>query len=148
MKADDYRRLIENTHQLLKNIANPDKKEKADGWVIKEIVGHLVDSCSNNHQRLARFVPGGNLIFPGYQQEEFVKRADYMHFDYLELVALWYHYNKLLMHIFERVAPDVAMNSTITIGENQPVSIAELLRDYFVHLEKHVSQIKRISDAG
>jgi hypothetical protein len=38
-------------------------KQKPDAWSIKEIVGHLIDSAANNHQRLVRAQQGSELVF-------------------------------------------------------------------------------------
>jgi hypothetical protein len=35
-------------------------------WSVKEIVGHLVDSASNNHQRFVRLQVADGLVFPDY----------------------------------------------------------------------------------
>jgi hypothetical protein len=36
---------------------------------IKQILGHLIDSASNNHQRMIRLQYNKNLIFPDYRQD-------------------------------------------------------------------------------
>ena len=35
-------------------------------WSIKEVVGHLIDSASNNHQRMVRLQIEDQLVFPDY----------------------------------------------------------------------------------
>jgi len=78
MKADrctGLRRPINSSEPV-----RPEPAEKEGGWSIKEILGHLFDSAGNNHQRLLRYVKGGELKFPGYDQEEFVRRANYQEF--------------------------------------------------------------------
>lgn len=78
----DYALAIERVHQLFRTCPDPGKKENGEGWSVKEVLGHLVDSVSNNHQRLARYLPQGNLDFPGYDQELCVRRAGYQGFEY------------------------------------------------------------------
>ncbi len=46
-------------------------------WSPKEIIGHLIDSASNNHQRFVRAQFQDHLIFPGYNQEAWVEAQDY-----------------------------------------------------------------------
>lgn len=36
---------------------------------IKQIMGHLIDSASNNHQRIVRLQYNEYLIFPDYRQD-------------------------------------------------------------------------------
>jgi hypothetical protein len=44
-------------------------------WSPKEIVGHLIDSASNNHGRFVRAQLRDDLRFDGYEQAEWVTRS-------------------------------------------------------------------------
>ena len=44
-------------------------KPNPDVWSVKEIVGHLIDSAANNHQRFVRAQHVQHFEFPGYEQE-------------------------------------------------------------------------------
>jgi hypothetical protein len=142
MQADWLHR-IEKTCQLFRTCPGPNLREKGEGWSIKEILGHLFDSASNNHQRLLRYVKGGELRFPGYDQEEFVRRANYREFKYLDLLSLWYQQNRLLLHIYDHI-PEEDRESSIRVGDREAASIRRLMEDYFAHMEVHVEQVKRI----
>jgi hypothetical protein len=144
MMQTDWLHRIEKTCQLFKTCPDPNLREKGEGWSIKEILGHLFDSASNNHQRLLRYVQGGELRFPGYDQEEFVRRANYGEFEYLDLLSLWYHQNKLLLHIYDHI-PEEDRESSIRVGDREAMSIRRLLEDYFAHMEVHEGQVKRIA---
>ena len=41
-------------------------------WSPREIVGHLIDSAANNHQRFVRGQLQDDLVFLGYAQEDWV----------------------------------------------------------------------------
>ncbi|MGE5257815.1 MAG: DinB family protein [Hyphomicrobiales bacterium] len=138
-----YKKTIERVYQLFRSCPDPNAREKDQGWSVKEILGHLVDSVSNNHQRLGRYIPGGNLTFPAYDQEQSVRRADYQSFDLDPLLALWYHYNQLLLHMIAAI-PAGDLDSTIAVGDRPPVAIRQLIVDYFSHMENHEQQAKRI----
>jgi hypothetical protein len=43
------------------------------GWSRKQVLGHLIDSASNNHQRFVRAMLADSLDFPGYDQEGSVR---------------------------------------------------------------------------
>jgi hypothetical protein len=43
------------------------------GWSRKQVIGHLIDSASNNHQRFVRASLQGSLEFPGYDQDGCVR---------------------------------------------------------------------------
>ena len=139
-----YQHTVERLYQLFSTCPDPNKQEKPGGWSIKEIMGHLCDSLSNNHQRLARYQAGGNLEFPGYDQNVFVRRGNYATFDFQALLVLWYQYNRFFLHLIEYLSEEELSNSTITVGDRPTVTMAQLLDDYFAHMEIHERQVRRI----
>ena len=48
------------------------RRPSAGKWSAKEIIGHLIDSASNNHQRFVRARWQEDMVFLGYQQDEWV----------------------------------------------------------------------------
>jgi len=138
---------LQRVYNLLNSCPDPDKRDTAEeGWSIKEIVGHLIDSCSNNHQRLSRYQTNGNLEFPGYDQLQFVRRAHYDSYNFATLLILWFNYNKLLLHMIDHIPPQ-ELQSTLNIGDRPTITLAALVEDYFAHMEIHEEQIKRIINA-
>ena len=138
-----YAAKVSEVHKLLLAVTTPDRQTEEEGWTIKQVVGHLIDSCSNNHQRLCRSTPGGELVFPGYDQNGFMATANYAAYDYGKLVQLWFAYNGLLLHIYESMAPDVAAHTRIKVGDRPAMTVHELLHFYFEHVDTHVAQIKQ-----
>ena len=143
---NQHQQTIDRIYRLLAACPNPDKREDPAGWSVKEIVGHLLDSLSNNHQRLSRYNPNGHLAFPGYEQTLFVQRAHYATFDFKTLLALWFNYNQLLLHIIDHIPPE-DIQSTLTIGQRPTLTIGQLITEYFDHMENHEQQLKRIINA-
>jgi len=45
--------------------AESEKPVLRGGWSRKQVIGHLIDSASNNHQRFVRAMLQGELIAPG-----------------------------------------------------------------------------------
>jgi hypothetical protein len=110
-------------------------------WSRKEILGHLIDSATNNHQRFVRALIGtGELVFPRYAQDDWVRVQRYHETPWLELIELWAAYNRLLSRIIESVPASEAEN-ICRIGENKPVTLDFLMEDYVGHLEHHLRQI-------
>ncbi len=66
------------------------------GWQRKELLGHLLDSAANNHQRFVRAALDGHYEGPGYQQEAWVRLHDYAGLSWAALVASWRERNALL----------------------------------------------------
>jgi hypothetical protein len=72
---EDFRRTIEEAAARLLVISEEESRApRAEGkWSSKEVVGHLIDSASNNHQRFVRAQFTDHLVFPGYEQEAWVR---------------------------------------------------------------------------
>lgn len=45
------------------------RKRNKQNRTIKQILGHLIDSAANNHQRMVRLQYNDKLDFPDYQQD-------------------------------------------------------------------------------
>ena len=64
-------------------------KPPPNRWSKKEILGHLIDSAANNHQRFVRAQSVPRLEFPGYEQEFWVATQSYAAEPWPDLVNLW-----------------------------------------------------------
>jgi len=114
-------------------------------WSPKEILGHLVDSASNNHQRFVRAqlapslrVPG--LRVPGYEQERWVSVQRYQDQAWSDLVALWSAYNRHLAHVIAAI-PEERRHVSCEIGGDAPVTLEYVVLDYVGHIQHHLRQI-------
>jgi hypothetical protein len=110
-------------------------------WSKKEILGHLIDSASNNHQRFVRVQIGNDLTMPGYDQADWVRVQAYASTPWADLVALWRGYNTHLARVIGSIPPE-ALAHRVSIGDNAPpVTLEFVARDYVTHLLHHLSQI-------
>lgn len=109
-------------------------------WSKKEIIGHLIDSASNNHQRFVRAQETPGVSSPFYTQDFWVERQNYQNEPWKTLVALWTTYNTHLAHVIARVPADCE-NNLCTVGDNQPATLKWLAEDYVKHAEHHLKQI-------
>jgi hypothetical protein len=112
-------------------------------WSKKEILGHLIDSAANNHQRFVRAVYQGAAKFPTYDQEQWVRIQNYNETPWPLLVALWAAYNKHLCHVIDSIPRD-AESSPCNIGKADPVSLGFVVSDYLRHLRLHLKDILEI----
>src|SRR4051812_3984274 len=60
-----------------------------DKWSPKEVIGHLIDSATNNHGRFVRATLQEEMVFPGYDQDGWVKAQEYANHSWEDLVGLW-----------------------------------------------------------
>ena len=115
-------------------------KPSEERWAIIEVLGHMVDSAANNHQRFVRALQTDSLEFPKYEQNSWVKLQHYADSNWDQLVEFWKLYNLHLAHIIRRI-PDEKMRVKCTVGDNDPVSLSFLIDDYLTHLKHHLNKI-------
>jgi DinB superfamily len=109
-------------------------------WARKEVLGHLIDSAANNHQRIVRAVLAGDLRFPGYEQNGWVESQGYAAADWNALIDLWRSLNLHLAHVIARV-PTHRLDASVRIAEHEPMTLLALIEDYLRHLEHHLVQL-------
>ena len=109
-------------------------------WSRKEIIGHLIDSASNNHQRFIRAQQGARLSFPPYDQNHWSASQHCNERAWADLVNLWHAYNAHLAHVIEQI-PDAQLSVPCVIESNSPVTLEFLVTDYVVHLRHHLAQV-------
>jgi hypothetical protein len=138
----EHQLLLGRAFPLLESISEEESSIRpAEGkWSKKEILGHLIDSASNNHQRFVRAMLAGEIKLPEYDQEAWVRTQSYQTESWHDLVHLWKLYNTHLLHIGAKI-PTERLKSTCFIGENQPVTLEFLVVDYVRHLKHHLHQI-------
>lgn len=112
---------------------------QAGKWSQKEILGHLIDSAVNNHQRIVRMQKAPLLEFPNYQQNDWVALNHYATRSWAELVALWAALNRHLAHVIHRLDP-AALHHVWHDGSDR-FDLAFVVEDYLVHLRHHLDQL-------
>jgi hypothetical protein len=115
------------------------QKPNPKKWSKKEILGHLIDSASNNHQRFVRLQIDNAIALPKYKQDEWVIVEHWEQKDWKDIIALWHLYNQHILHIFQYV-DETKLSNTITLGEEN-YSLQFLIDDYVDHMEHHLKQI-------
>jgi len=117
-------------------------QRRADGgWSRKEILGHLIDSATVNHQRFVRaqLETGFSLL---YDQNPWVDLQHYRDRPWNELVVLWTELNRHLLHAIETIEEEKLQNLCGQGGE-EPWTLAYRIPDYLHHMRHHIEQIRR-----
>jgi len=109
-------------------------------WSKKEILGHLIDSASNNHQRFVRAQLADELSFPGYAQTDWVRVQGWAQADWQGIVDMWSALNRHLAHVVGRV-PAEKLRTQCRIGDNAPMTLEALIADYIRHMKHHLEQL-------
>ena len=139
--SEELKKIVNDTIVKFKKI-HPDEWEhriSPEKWSRKQVLGHLIDSASNNHQRFVRTQLEDNLMIT-YAQDNWVAVQDYDNAAIDDLINLWINYNKHLAYIIAKI-PEEKYANWCNIGKEQPVTLEWLVKDYVRHLKHHLNQI-------
>ena len=149
---EEFRRTVEDAKARLLAIPAEDARlGSPEKWSPKQIVGHLIDSAANNHQRFVRTQSTNDLICEGYDQDAWVTVQKYNDEPWPDLVQLWAAYNLHLAHVIA-VMPHDALTRARTehnldkiafkaVDKNSPTTLEYFVRDYAGHMRHHLTQI-------
>jgi hypothetical protein len=115
------------------------QKPSPDKWSKKEILGHLIDSAANNHQRFVRLQRQPEISLPGYDQDNWVRLNRYQQTPWSEIVTLWSAYNRHLATVIESL--DHAALGHVWHSPEGDVTLEFIATDYVRHLRHHLKQI-------
>ena len=140
--AADLSETVLNCEPLLRQVRNADATfhSAPNKWSKKEILGHLIDSAANNHQRFVRAASQGTLDFPGYEQEKMVAIQNPNLASWEMLVELWSAYNRFLAYVIGQFPASCAGAPCIIAGR-PAVTLLWLAGDYVEHMKHHLNQI-------
>jgi hypothetical protein len=115
---------------------------------IKQILGHLIDSTSNNIHRIVHLqnLPSP-LVFPNYatngNNDRWIAIQDYQNEDWTNMVRLWKYSLLHLCHVIRNVDPSKLENEWIA-GPGEKVTLREMINDFTYHLKLHLSEIHEL----
>jgi hypothetical protein len=108
-------------------------------WSKKEILGHLIDSAANNHQRFIRLQLEPEIALPGYEQDGWVSANAYQETRWADIVTLWAAYNRHLATVIESL--DERSLGHVWHSYDGDVTLEFIATDYVRHLKHHLRQI-------
>jgi len=149
----DFRETIVSAATRLRDIPEEQvrRRRSPEDWALIEILGHLIDSAANNHQRFVRAQFTDDLVFPGYEQNQWVTAQRYHDESWADVIQLWTAYNLHLVHIASAISKDALTKPRVNhnqdviafnlVDKNEPATLEYLIRDYVVHLRHHLNEI-------
>lgn len=151
--------ILEKEEPMLINLSEDviTNRFNSQGRSIKMLLGHLIDSASNNHQRMVRLqyaprvgysIPNGErglLVFPDYTQNNnlWLQLQDYQNEDWNTLVQLWKFYNLHIIQVIQSVDESKLNNYWLDYEGNQ-VTLHDMIVGYTGHLELHIGHIHEL----
>jgi hypothetical protein len=151
--GDELRRVVTRAVEGLRGMAPEEaaRPRQPGKWSPAQIIGHLVDSASNNHQRFVRARFRGDLRFDGYEQDAWVDAQGYASAPWSELVDLWTSFNLHLARVMATTPEDVLRSprpdhnldslAWEPLPAEEPATLEYFMRDYIGHLRHHLRQI-------
>ena len=122
-------------------------KRNKQSRTIKQIMGHLIDSAANNHQRMVRLQYNDKLDFPDYQQDNdlWIALQDYQNADWNISIQLWKYYNLHMIQVIKSVDHTKLENSWQNF-EGITVTLRQMIDGYLGHIELHLNEIQELID--
>ena len=143
-------KLVDELEDILKS-ANKDvasTKQNSQNRTVKQIVGHLVDSASNNtHRAIHLQYQPSPLIFPDYANlgvnDKWIAIQDYYNYNWDDLVQLMKYTNIHIANVIKNIDTTKLQNKWISALEEQ-YTLEEMIVDYPLHFKIHLDEIKEL----
>lgn len=115
---------------------------------IRQILGHMVDSASNNTHRAVHLQYRENPVeFPNYatngNNDRWIAIQNYEQEDWQHLIQLWKYSNLHYAHVVRQIRAEFLQQKWIA-APNVLVSLDEMVTDYPLHLYLHLNEIEEL----
>jgi len=115
---------------------------------IRQILGHLVDSASNNTHRMIHLQYRENpMSFPNYatngNNNRWIAIQDFQHENWQNLIQLWKYANLHLVHVIRNV-DQTKLDNQWRSSETKLISLRENIEGYLPHFELHLREIEEL----
>ena len=143
-------RLIDEWEPRLAALSNDviTNRRNKQNRTIKQIVGHLVDSASNNTHRIVhlQYQPSP-FAFPNYasfgNNDRWIAIQNYESENWTNLVQLWKYIHLHLVHVINNVKEEKSENQWI-VATGEYVSLKNMIIDYLRHFKLHLGEIEEL----
>jgi hypothetical protein len=115
------------------------EKPRPGKWSKKEIIGHLLDSAANNHQRFVRgqFEQDPKIT---YDQDKWNESNYYLKIGSAQVISFWEIYNRHLLEVIKNI-PETKLQNKVNTGGETSHTLEFLIGDYLDHMEHHLKQV-------
>jgi len=113
---------------------------RVGGWTRKQIVGHLLDSATNNRQRFVRAATDGAFTGPNYGQDAWIAAHGYAGQPWTTLLRWWQVEHEILAAVVDLI-PEKRFHASCAVGADEPVTLRFLIEDFLAHQRWHLKQI-------
>jgi hypothetical protein len=123
-------------------------RENNQHRTIKQIVGHMIDSASNNTHRIVHLqYQKSPLRFPNYatngNNDRWIAIQHYQEENWEIMINLWKYANLHIAHVINNVDPTKLANQW-HYSEDRLISLKDGVIDYLRHFKLHLSEIDEL----
>ena len=126
------------------------QKRNSQDRTIKQIVGHMVDSASNNTHRVVHLqYQDSPLVFPNYATEgnndRWIAIQDYQNENWDNLIQLWKYSNLHFAHVIRNIKSE-DINKEWISSPNKTITLLTMVLDFPRHFKLHLTEINELID--
>ena len=121
------------------------ERRNSQNRTIKQIVGHMIDSASNNTHRIVHLqYRASPLRFPNYatygNNDRWIAIQNYQDEDWENMINMWKFSNLHIVHVMNNVDPSKLENEWF-YDEKTLISLKDGIIDYLRHFKLHLDEI-------
>ena len=125
-------------------------RRNSQNRTIKQILGHLIDSNSNNTHRVVHLqYQSSPLIFPNYatfgNNDRWISIQDYQNEEWNVIIQLWKYSLLHYCHVIKNINDSKLDNEWIA-GPDHKITLKTMVLDFPRHLKLHLSEIMDLID--
>lgn len=124
------------------------QKRNSQNRNIRQIVGHMVDSASNNTHRIVHLqYQKSPLVFPNYATEgnndRWIAIQNYEEEEWESLVQLWKYSHLHIIHVIRNVNTD-KLNQEWICAPDEKITLKVMIEDFPRHFHLHIHEIEEL----
>jgi uncharacterized damage-inducible protein DinB len=123
-------------------------RKNSQGRSIRQIIGHMVDSATNNtHRVIHMHYRQSPVDYPDYanlgNNDRWIAIQNYQEEDWQELVQLWASANRHMVHLIRQV-DESKLNQIWISALKERVTLREMISDFPRHFKLHLNEISAL----
>jgi len=124
------------------------ERYNSQGRHIKQILGHMIDSASNNTHRIVHLqYRESPCDYPNYasngNNDRWIAIQDYQSENWIDMIQLWKYSNLHIVHVIGNVDSSKLETQWI-YDENNLFTLREMIVDYLRHFKLHLDEIDEL----
>lgn len=127
------------------------QRRNSQDRTIKQILGHMVDSVSNNIHRIVHLqYRESPLEFPNYatkgNNDRWIAIQNYQEEDWTAMIQLWKYMHLHIVHVINNVNPEKLSNVWNSESDYGQVSMPDMIVDFLRHFKLHLDEMDDLID--